>query len=179
MSWSPAPPDPTLAADVNAASRLTGTFTLRSGQVSSEYFDKYRFESDPALLRRMAARMLGLLPPDTEVLAGLELGGVPIATALSLSSGLPAVFVRKEAKAYGTQQIVEGGELGGSRVALIEDVITTGGAVVDAARHVREAGGVIVAVVCAIWRRDGPPSMLALPGVPVLAALTRDDLLVS
>lgn len=168
--------DQSLAADVNAASKLTGTFKLRSGQVSSEYFDKYRFEADPRLLRRVAARMLELVPAGCEVLAGLELGGVPIATAMSLESGLPAAFVRKQAKDYGTRQAVEGGEMRGKRIVLVEDVITTGGAVIEAARLVREAGGDIVAVVCAIWRGEGPLELSGLPAVPIFAALTRDDL---
>ncbi|HEX5264660.1 MAG TPA: hypothetical protein VFW13_14105, partial [Phenylobacterium sp.] len=71
--------DPSLAGDIDAISRLTGTFTLRSGQVATTYFDKYRFEADPKLLARVAAAMMPLVPPKTEVLAGLELGGVPIA----------------------------------------------------------------------------------------------------
>jgi len=168
--------DPTLAADINAVARLTGSFKLRSGQVSPEYFDKYRFEAQPALLRRVAAEMLTLLPPRTEVLAGLELGGVPIATAMSLASGLPAVFVRKQAKAYGTCQAVEGADVDGRRVVLVEDVITTGGAVSDAFRLVSEAGGDVVAVVCAIWRGDGPPRLKSLPELAVFAATTMDDM---
>jgi orotate phosphoribosyltransferase len=168
--------DSTLARDVNAIARLTGTFRLRSGQVSSEYFDKYRFEAGPGLLQRVAAQMSDLVPASCEVLAGLELGGVPIATAMSLASGLPAVFVRKKAKEYGTCRAVEGGDIGGKRVVLVEDVITTGGAVVEAARLVREAGGDIIAVVCAIWRGDGQPSVPGLTGLPVLPALTKDDL---
>jgi orotate phosphoribosyltransferase len=168
--------DPTLAADVNAVARLTGRFELRSGQISSEYFDKYRFEADPGLLRRVAERMQALLPAGTQVLAGLELGGVPIATAMSLASGLPAVFVRKQAKAYGTRQAVEGGDIAGKRVVLVEDVITTGGAVADASRLVGEAGGEVMAVVCAIWRGDGPPAIGACPGLLVMAAMTREDL---
>ena len=71
-----------LAQDINRVSRLEGSFVLRSGQISAHYFDKYRFEADPALLRRVAERMLALVPADTEILAGLELGGVPIATAM-------------------------------------------------------------------------------------------------
>ncbi len=168
--------DPTLAADVNAIARLTGLFKLRSGQVSTEYFDKYRFEAQPALLTRVAAEMLTLLPPGTEVLAGLELGGVPIATAMSLAGGLPAVFVRKQAKAYGTCQAVEGADIAGRRVVLVEDVITTGGAVVDATRQVRDVGGDILAVVCAIWRGAGSPRIDAIADVPILAAMTKDDL---
>jgi len=168
--------DPTLAADIRAAASLTGEFRLRSGQVSTTYFDKYRFEADPALLKRVAAEMLALLPPEAEVLAGLELGGVPIATAMSLASGMPAVFVRKQAKDYGTCLAVEGGDVHGKRLVLIEDVITTGGAVADAARLVREAGAEIVGVVCAIWRGDGAPRIERAPDLRVAAAMTRADL---
>jgi orotate phosphoribosyltransferase len=168
--------DLTLAADVNEIARLTGRFKLRSGQISTEYFDKYRFEAEPALLRRVAAEMLTLLPPGTQVLAGLELGGVPIATAMSLASGLPAVFVRKKAKEYGTCRAVEGRELGGQLVVLVEDVITTGGAVGDAARLVREAGGDVIAVICAIWRGEGPPMIESIPDLPVVAVMTKEDL---
>src|SRR3954466_2145153 len=114
-----------LAQRVNAIARLTGTFTLRSGQTATEYFDKYRFEADPMLLADIAAALVPLLPPDTEVLAGLELGGVPIATALSLETGIPAAFVRKEAKTYGTSQLAEGADVADRRVTVIEDVITT------------------------------------------------------
>jgi orotate phosphoribosyltransferase len=120
--------------------------------------------------------MIPLLPANSEILAGLELGGVPIATAMSLATGLPAAFVRKEAKSYGTCQAVEGSSVNGKRVVLIEDVITTGGAVADAARLVSEAGAEIVGVVCAIWRGGGSPQIAALPGLPVFAAMTKDDL---
>ena len=169
--------DPTLAAAVKAIASLKGEFRLRSGQISETYFDKYRFEADPALLRRVAAEMIPLLPKDTEVLAGLELGGIPIATAISLVTDLPAAFVRKEAKEYGTCLAVEGGGVEGKRVVLIEDVITTGGAVADAARLVEDAGAEVIGVVCAIWRGNGLPQIAALPELPVFAAMTKDDLL--
>src|SRR3546814_2230992 len=81
---NPTGTDSTLAADIDACCRLSGEFTLRSGQVASEYFDKYLFESDPVLLGRVADQMLALLPEDTELLGGLELGGIPIVTALSM-----------------------------------------------------------------------------------------------
>jgi orotate phosphoribosyltransferase len=165
-----------LARQINAVARLEGEFVLRSGQTARHYFDKYRFEADPALLSRISARMLALVPPQTEVLAGLELGGVPIATAMSLASGLPAVFVRKEAKAYGTRRAVEGGEVRGRRVLIVEDVVTTGGAVVDAARLLREDGADLVGIVCAIWRGEGPPAIAALPDLPLRAAFTAADL---
>jgi orotate phosphoribosyltransferase len=166
-----------LAADINAIAALTGTFLLRSGQTSSTYFDKYRFEGDPLLLKRLADEIVPLLPAEAEVLAGLELGGVPIATALSLATGKPAAFVRKEAKTYGTRLAVEGSAVAGKRVVLIEDVITTGGAVADAVKLVEDAGADVIGVLCAIWRGDGSPRIAALPELPVVAAMTIDDLL--
>ena len=168
--------DAGLAHDLYAAAHLTGRFVLRSGAVSGEYFDKFRFESDPALLRRVAAKMVALLPAGTEALAGLELGGVPIATAMALASGLPAVFVRKAAKTYGTCRAVEGVEVAGRAVTIVEDVISTGGAIVDGSVFLKDAGANIVGVVCAVWRGSGPPSLPALAGVPVRAAFLQSEL---
>lgn len=165
-----------LAKQINRVARLEGSFVLRSGQHSSHYFDKYRFEADPVLLRQVAERMIALLPPATEVLAGLELGGVPLATAVSLQSGIPAVFVRKAAKTYGTCRAVEGNDVSGRRVAIIEDVISTGGAVADAARLLRDEGAELAGVVCAIWRGKGAPRIEAVPGLAVAAVLTEADL---
>ena len=165
-----------LARRINSVSRLEGSFMLRSGQTATHYFDKYRFEASPDLLRRVAQRMLTLLPAGTELLAGLELGGVPLATAMSLESGLPATFVRKAPKSYGTRRAVEGGDVAGHRVVIIEDVITTGGAVADAASLLRGEGAELIAIVCAIWRGDGAPNIRALPGLPVFPALTDAEL---
>lgn len=159
-----------LATDIDAVARLQGSFVLRSGAVATEYFDKYRFEADPALLARVAQAMIPLLPADTEVLAG-----VPIATAMSLATGLPCAFVRKQAKTYGTCLAVEGSEVKGRRVVMIEDVISTGGAVRDAAVHLADAGAVLTAVVCTLWRGDGEPRIEGL-AVPLLAAFRKEDL---
>jgi len=169
-------PDPALAADLVAAAHLTGHFVLRSGATSTEYFDKFRFESDPALLRRIARRMIELLPPTTEVLAGLELGGVPIATAMSLESGLPVVFVRKARKTYGACRAVEGADVRGRTLAIVEDVISTGGAIGDALVHLRDEGAIIGSVVCAVWRGAGAPAISVLPGTPVHAAFLQSEL---
>ncbi len=165
-----------LAAAVDACCRLTGTFTLRSGQVASEYFDKYLFEAQPALLARVAEAMVPLLPADTELLGGLELGGVPIATIVSARTGLPALFVRKEAKTYGTCKLAEGPDVAGRRITLIEDVITTGGAVRDATRALRAAGATIETVVCAIDRSPADVNPLADVGLGVRPVLTKADL---
>ena len=153
-----------------------GTFTLRSGQVASEYFDKYLFEAQPALLGRVVARMVGLVPDGTELLGGLELGGVPIATRLSAETGLPALFVRKQAKEYGTCKLAEGPDVEGRQITLIEDVITTGGAVRDATVALRRAGAVVDVVVCAIDRSPEGTNPLADVGLEVRAVLTKAQL---
>jgi orotate phosphoribosyltransferase len=175
-----AEPDPDLARDVDARCRLTGEFTLRSGQVSSEYFDKYLFETDPALLARVAAQMEPLLRDDVDprghLLGGLEMGGIPIVTALSARTGLPALFVRKQAKEYGTCKLAEGPDVAGRRVTLIEDVITTGGAVRDATTALRDAGATVGLVVCAIDRSPAGTNPLADVALEVRAVLTKADL---
>jgi orotate phosphoribosyltransferase len=141
--------------------RLTGEFRLRSGARSSEYFDKYLFESDPRLLREIAEELVGLLPAGVELLAGLELGGVPLAVVVSQVSGLPSVFVRKAAKTYGTCRLAEGGEVAGRRIAVIEDVVTSGGQVIESCRQLRDRGAEIAAVLCVIDREAGGQEKLA------------------
>jgi orotate phosphoribosyltransferase len=173
---SPDSPSDSLAHRVNTIARLTGTFTLRSGQIATEYFDKYRFEADPALLADIVAAMAPLLPAGTEVLAGLELGGVPIATALSLRTGLPLAFVRKEAKTYGTAQLAEGAPLVGRRVTVIEDVITTGGQVVISTGQLRALGAIVDHVICVIDRSPDGGAALAAAGLTMTSLLTRADL---
>ena len=168
--------DPALAADVDACCRLTGEFTLRSGQVSNEYFDKYLFESDPALLDRVATRMAALLPEGTELLGGLEMGGIPCATVVSAKTGIPAIFVRKKAKEYGTAKLAEGPDVAGRRITLIEDVVTTGGAVRDATRALREQGAIVEVVVCAIDRSPGGENPLADVDLEVRPVLTKAEL---
>jgi orotate phosphoribosyltransferase len=168
--------DDSLAADIDATCRLRGEFTLRSGQVSDTYFDKYLFEADPLLLARVAREMVQLLPPGTELLGGLEMGGIPIATSVSGITGIPALFVRKEAKTYGTAKLAEGPAYDGRRVVLIEDVITTGGAVRDAVRALRDGGAVVEVVVCAIDRSPEGDDPLADVGLEVRSVLTRADL---
>ena len=141
-----------LAKKIYDIAHLTGEFKLRSGQVSNEYFDKYRFEAQPALLREIAKQMAPLIPAGTEILAGLEMGGIPVATALSLETGLPVVFVRKKAKDYGTCKFAEGLEIKGTKVCIIEDVVTTGGQVVLSTADLRSLGAEISTVLCVIHR---------------------------
>jgi orotate phosphoribosyltransferase len=164
-----------LAKRVVEVALRRGEFKLRSGQISSVYFDKYQFEAVPGLLREVARQMVPLLPTGTEVLAGLELGGVPVATALSFETGLPVAFVRKERKSYGTCLIAEGAVVRGKRLCIIEDVITTGGAVLDSARELRAEGALFDTVLSVIFRGEGKDK-LAEAGLKRVSLLSLEDL---
>lgn len=167
---------PELGDRIYERARLTGEFRLRSGATSSEYFDKYLFESDPRLLREIAEELVGLLPAGVEMLAGLELGGVPLAVVASQVSGLPAVFVRKTAKSYGTCRLAEGGEVARRRLAIIEDVVTSGGQVIESCRELRDRGGEIAAVLCVIDREAGGRENLAAESLDLRALFTMSQL---
>ncbi len=167
---------PELGDRIYERTRLTGEFRLRSGATSSEYFDKYLFESDPRLLREIAEELVGLLPAGVEVLAGLELGGVPLAVAASQVSRLPTVFVRKAAKTYGTCRLAEGGEVAGRRIAVIEDVVTSGGQVIESCRQLRDRGAYIAAVLCVIDREAGGRESLAGEGLDLRTLFTMSQL---
>ena len=166
----------TLARTIYERTHLTGEFRLRSGAVSSEYFDKYLFESDPLLLRTVGEALVPLLPPGTDALAGLELGGVPLATMLSQLTGLPALFVRKEAKTYGTCRLAEGGELDGRRLTVVEDVVTSGGQVVTSCGDLRERGARVKHAVCVIDREAGGAKNLAEVDVELRPLFTMSEL---
>ena len=169
--------DVSLARRIMDTCYLTGDFVLRSGQRSNVYFDKYLFESDPTLLRPIAQALIPLIPPDTDVLAGLELGGIPLATALSLETGLPAVFVRKAAKNYGTCKAVEGISVASKHVCVVEDVITTGGQVVESTAMLRSEGALVSWVLCAIWRGKPENTILQDAGICRRSAFNMEELL--
>jgi len=166
-----------LARAIYERTHLTGEFRLRSGAVSNEYFDKYLFESDPALLHAIGEALAPLLPPHgTDAVAGLELGGVPLATILSLLTGLPALFVRKEAKTYGTCRLAEGGDVDGKRVTVVEDVVTSGGQVVTSCGDLRDRGAIVEHAVCVIDRESGGQKNLAEIDVELRALYTMSEL---
>jgi orotate phosphoribosyltransferase len=146
-----------LGRAIYKVAHLTGQFKLRSGKTSTEYFDKYRFEAQPDLLREIARHLKPLIPKGTEYLAGLEMGGIPVATALSLETGIPVAFVRKAAKDYGTCQLAEGLELKDKQVCVVEDVVTTGGQVVTSSQDLRRLGAQVTNVICVIFRGEGEP----------------------
>jgi orotate phosphoribosyltransferase len=165
-----------LAKRIYDTAHITGDFTLRSGAKSTEYFDKYLFEADPKLLKDIAAAMVRLVPPGIDALAGLEMGGIPIATMLSQLTGLPVLFVRKKAKDYGTCKIAEGGAVSGRKLLIVEDVVTSGGAILDAAKALRAEGAVLGQVVCVIDRESGGPANLAKADLILTPLFTMTEL---
>jgi len=168
-----------LARQIYAVSHLTGNFTLRSGQTSHEYFDKYLFEADPALLKEIAAGMAKLIPAGTEVLAGLEMGAIPIVTALAMKTGLSAAFVRKKAKDYGTAKFAEGAEVRGKQVCIIEDVVTTGGQIVLSANDLKKIGAKTKYVLCVIERDPKSREILGKEGLELRSLFTMEELTAS
>ncbi|MEU1202576.1 orotate phosphoribosyltransferase [Streptomyces sp. NPDC005813] len=165
-----------LARRIHAVSHLTGQFTLRSGRTTAEYFDKYRFEGDPVLLDETARAMASLVPAGTEVLAGLEMGGIPVVTALGRHTGLPCAFVRKQAKPYGTCRLAEGAEVVGRRVLVVEDVVTSGGQIVLSTADLRALGAEVGAALCVIDREQGGTDALAAEDIELISLLTATDL---
>jgi orotate phosphoribosyltransferase len=156
--------DPELARAIRERAYLEGDFVLRSGRRSSFYLDKYRFSTDPELLREIGSRLadtVGRVDPDATRLAAPELGAVPLAAATSLASGMPFVIVRGQAKEYGTANRLEGTFSPGERVCLLEDVVTSGGATAEAVAAVREAGLECSNAVCVVDREEGGADALA------------------
>ncbi|MHB9022873.1 MAG: orotate phosphoribosyltransferase [Armatimonadota bacterium] len=165
-----------LARRIHQISNIRGEFRLRSGITSNEYFDKYLFEAEPRLLRDIAEGMAALLPSGVEALAGLELGGVPIATMISQVTGLPMLFVRKQAKTYGTCKLAEGGEIAGRNIVIVEDVVISGGQIIESAQELQALGANILRVVCVIDREQGGAGNLAAKGLELFPLFTMSEL---
>lgn len=156
-------------------SYLEGEFVLRSGRTSRYYLDKYRFETDPALLDglgREIAVELAVHAPDAQLLAGPELGAVPLAAVASVRTGLPFVIVRKDAKEYGTAKRLEGVFEPGQRVCVVEDVVTSGGALLSAVDALRAAGLDVSAAICVVDRQEGGAAAIAAQGVRLASLFT-------
>lgn len=165
-----------LAKHIYDVAHITGEFTLRSGIVSNEYFDKYQFESDPTLLVAIAEKMSEFIPEGTEMLAGLEMGGISIAAALSIKTGIPCVFVRKSAKEYGTCKLAEGPSVQGKQVLVVEDVVTSGGQILLSAADLRALGATITHCVCVIDREQGGREKLRADGIELLSLFSMTEL---
>ena len=159
---------------------LEGDFLLRSGRRSRYYLDKYRFETRPDLLRPLGERIAAAVEehaPDATRLAGPELGAVALAAAASLQSGLPFIIVRKAAKEYGTAKRIEGPYEEGECICLIEDVVTSGGALLDSVEALRGAGLVVHTAVCVVDREEGGADALARHAVRLRPLFRAGELL--
>ncbi len=165
-----------LARLIKAKSFLKGQFRLRSGKSSSFYIDKYRFESDPTLLRAIVDELQKLLPTSFDKLAGLELRGIPLATALSLRTGKPSLYVRKSTKTYGTCNLVEGEFQPRESAVVIEDVITTGGQVCKSVNRMREQNLTVQNVLRVIDREQGGEENLRKIGCSLASVFTLGEI---
>ena len=139
---------------------------LRSGRRSNRYFDKFLFETDPSLLKRVGAHLAELVPPETQRLAAPELGAVLLGGAVSMETGLPLVLVRKEPKGYGTARQLEGRVVEGERVTVIEDVVTTGGDSLRSVEVLRAAGLQVIHLVVVLDRGEGGEENIREAGIP-------------
>lgn len=166
-----------LARAIRKCAYLEGDFVLSSGKRSRYYLDKWRFVTDPGLLREIARGLALLLPsPAPDRLAGVELGGVPLAAALALETGIPYLVVRREAKGYGTGREVEGMMEAGERVVLVEDVLTTASQAITAAQRLARLGLQVVRVVYVVDREEGAEANLRGAGLEPAPLLRKSDL---
>lgn len=165
-----------LGRDVVAVAYLKGRFVLRSGAISDYYFDKYRLTTRPALLRRVARALAGMVPTGVDRIAGPELGAVPLATAVSMQIDVPSVFVRKSAKEYGTGASFEGEIAPGERVVVVEDVLTTGSEAIRSATALREFGAEVVTILAVVDREEGAAANIAAAGFSYRPLFTRTSL---
>ncbi|HXM71826.1 MAG TPA: orotate phosphoribosyltransferase [Candidatus Dormibacteraeota bacterium] len=165
-----------LGRDLVKVSYLKGDFVLRSGKRSNRYFDKFLFETDPALLRRIGKQLAALVPKETQRLAAPELGAVLLGGAVSMETGLPLVLVRKEPKGYGTSKQIEGHLMPNDRVTVIEDVVTTGGDSLRSAQVLRDAGADVIHLVVVLDRGEGGEDNIRAAGIPYSPLFRVQDL---
>lgn len=168
--------DQTLYKAISDAALLRGEFTLRSGRKSRYYLDKYLFEAQPAILRELGARFARHVDAQTTRIAGAELGGVALAAATSLAAELPFVIVRNAKKDYGTRKMFEGKLEPQDQVLLVEDIATTGGQVIEAARTLADAGATVQRIVAVIDRQEGARENIESAGFAFEALMSKSDL---
>lgn len=155
---------------------LEGDFTLRSGKKSRYYLDKYLFETCPDILKALGEEFTRYVTDDVTLIAGAELGGVALAAATAMETGKNWIIVRNSKKGYGTGKMVEGVLKSGDVVLLVEDIATTGGQVLEAAKIITNAGAKISKIVCVIDRRQGAAENITAAGYKFESILTKDDL---
>ncbi len=164
-----------LARRIKEVAYLEGDFILRSGKKSKYYLDKYLFEAQPGILTELG-RLFALRAADTDMIAGPELGAVSLAAATAIAGGKPFAIVRKSRKDYATSKLIEGPSVEGKRVLLVEDICTTAGAALQAARTLTDGGANIIRIVFAIDRMEGGRENVEDAGYEFEALLTREDL---
>lgn len=155
---------------------LEGDFTLRSGKKSKYYLDKYLFETCPDILKALSAEFAKYVTSDVTLIAGAELGGVALAAATAMETGKNWIIVRNSKKNYGTSKIIEGIIKPGDVVLLVEDIATTGGQVLEAAKIITEAGAKVKKIVCTIDRKQGAEENITNAGYEFESILTKNDL---
>lgn len=165
-----------LAERIADVALLKGEFTLRSGRKSHYYLDKYLFSTQPDVLVELGRMFAERVEAGVTKLAGAELGGIPLVTAASLASGLPCVFIRNQKKDYGTAKQLEGKLGEGDAVMLVEDVCTTGGQILEAAKVIEATGAKIVKIVGTIDRQEGARENIEAAGYAFEALFTKTDL---
>jgi orotate phosphoribosyltransferase len=165
-----------LGRELVKASYLKGDFLLRSGRRSNRYFDKFLFETEPVLLRRLGKHLAALVPTETQRLAAPELGAVLLGGAVSMETGLPLILIRKEPKGYGTSKQIEGRFEAGDRVTVIEDVVTTGGDSLRSAQVLRDAGVEVIHLVVVLDRGEGGEENIRQAGIPYSPLFRIQDL---
>ncbi|MFD4373348.1 orotate phosphoribosyltransferase [Streptomyces sp. NPDC058486] len=155
---------------------VAAPFHLANGSRLDSYFDEYRLAADPELLRDTATALAELVPDDTQLLAGIELGGIPLVVALSAATGLPAVFLRRRPKGYGSRRQIEGAPFVGRRTVLVDDVVRSGAQLLAMARTLRMAGAPVSDALCVLKRPLGGRALLAEHRVTLHSLLTEADL---
>jgi len=165
-----------LIARIKETAYLEGDFTLRSGKKSKYYLDKYLFETCPDILKALGQAFAGHVTQDVTLIAGAELGGVALAAATAMETGRNWVIIRNSKKGYGTGKMVEGVLRRGDVVMLVEDIATTGGQVIEAARIITEAGATVKKIVCTIDRRQGAEENITQAGFAFDRLLSKEDL---
>jgi orotate phosphoribosyltransferase len=155
---------------------LEGDFVLRSGKRSRYYLDKYLFETCPDILKALGAEFAKHVTGDVTLIAGAELGGVALAAATAMETGKNWVIIRNSKKGYGTGKLIEGKLNKGDIVLLVEDIATTGGQVLEAAKVITEAGATVKKIIATIDRKQGAGENITAAGYKFVSLLTKDDL---
>ena len=153
-----------------------GHFVLTSGAESTYYIDIKKASTNPEILEQIAKQM-NIYTADYDMLAGMELGAVPLVVALALSTKLPYVIVRKQKRDHGTGKQIEGSDVTGKKVLIIEDVTTSGGSVVETIQVIRNKGGIVDTVLVVVDRKSGALEKIESMGVSLIPLLSVDDIL--